>query len=162
MLDLIAMYEAQKVFRNRIDYKGNDRFGELILALQVELGECANELPEAFKFWAHKENNLQDALIEYADGLHFILDIGHEIFFEDFDMIYLLSGADKKRPIATQFRYIFALVSKLDKTKSSITFIELLSEYIGLGEMIGFSFEQIEEAFFAKDSINHQRQDNQY
>ncbi|MEK4924133.1 dUTP diphosphatase [Cytobacillus sp. FSL R5-0569] len=162
MLDLIAMYEGQKAFRNRIDYKGYDRFGELILALQVELGECANELPEVFKFWAHKENNIQDALIEYADGLHFILDIGHEIFFEDFDMIYLLSGADKKRPIATQFRYIFALVAKLDKTKSRITFIELLSEYIGLGEMIGFSFEQIEEAFYVKDVINHERQSEGY
>ncbi|MEK4922001.1 dUTP diphosphatase [Cytobacillus sp. FSL R5-0569] len=162
MLDLIAMYEAQKAFRNRIDYKGDDRYGELTLALQVELGECANELPKVFKFWAHKENNLQDALIEYADGLHFILDIGHEIFFEDFDMIYLLSGADKGRPIATQFRYIFALVSKLDKTKSSITFIELLSEYIGLGEMIGFSFEQVEEAFYVKDVINHERQSECY
>ncbi|MCA1027561.1 dUTP diphosphatase [Cytobacillus kochii] len=64
--------------------------------------------------------------------------------------------------MAPQFRYLFSLVAKLDKTKSPITFIELISEYIALGQMIDFFFEQIEEAFYVKDVINQERQSEIY
>lgn len=220
-MDFKGMYEAQKVFRSRIDYKGSDRFEKLILALQVELGECANEW-RGFKFWSKNINpsNLihttagatpenavyfkcmseedcgeysskedfvsllkdldyevcpkchvdnvysfreQNPLLEeYVDGLHFILELGIEIYFEDFEMIYRLSEVDRQRPVTSQFRRIFFLVSMLDKNKSAITFIELISEYLILGELLEFSFEEIEEAYYQKNAVNHNRQNEGY
>lgn len=162
MMDFKGMYEAQKAFRSRIDYKGSDRFEKLILALQVELGECANELPESFKFWAHKENNLETALVEYVDGLSFILDLGIEIYFEDFEMIYRLSSKDKDKSVSSQFNRIFSLVARFNWNKSPITYIELISEYLILGELLGFSFEEIEEAYYQKNAVNHSRQNEGY
>ncbi|WP_433956964.1 dUTP diphosphatase [Cytobacillus horneckiae] len=162
MMDFKGMYEAQKAFRSRIDYKGSDRFEKLILALQVELGECANELPESFKFWAHKKNDLETALVEYVDGLSFILDLGIEIYFEDFEMIYRLSSKDKDKSVSSQFNRIFSLVARFNWNKSPITYIELISEYLILGELLGFSFEEIEEAYYQKNAVNHSRQNEGY
>ncbi|MEX3715404.1 dUTP diphosphatase [Cytobacillus horneckiae] len=185
MMDFKGMYEAQKAFRNRIDYKGSDRFEKLILALQVELGECANEW-RGFKFWSvdqeprvGKERKLQilnfesleellesiprnPLLEEYVDGLHFILELGIEIYFEDFEMIYRLAEMDRQRPVTSQFRRIFFLVSMFDKNKSTVTFIELISEYLILGELLEFSFEEIEEAYYQKNAVNHSRQNEGY
>lgn len=162
MMDFKGMYEAQKAFRSRIDYKGSDRFEKLILALQVELGECANELPESFKFWAHKENNLETALVEYVDGLSFILDLGIEIAFDDFEMIYVFTSGDEKRNIESQFINLFSLVLNFKKYKNEFTFIELISEFMVLGGLIGFSLEQIEEAYYQKNAVNHSRQNEGY
>lgn len=187
MMDFKGMYEAQKAFRNRIDYKGSDRFEKLILALQVELSECANEWC-GFKFWSKNQEPIiskntcehcnrygmksccgcegelyvNPLLEEYVDGLHFILDIGIEIYFEDFEMIYRLAEVDRQRPVTSQFRRIFFLVIMLDKNKSAVTFIELISEYLILGELLGFSFEQIEEAYYQKNAVNHSRQNEGY
>ncbi|MEH6941509.1 dUTP diphosphatase [Bacillus sp. JJ722] len=50
-MNLEKMFETQKVLRERIDYNEKDRFEKLVLALLVELGECANEW-RGFKFWS--------------------------------------------------------------------------------------------------------------
>jgi len=34
--------------------------------------------------------------------------------------------------------------------------------FIGLGEMLGFSWKQVEDAYYAKNKINHERQDAGY
>ncbi|WP_433958873.1 dUTP diphosphatase [Cytobacillus horneckiae] len=187
MLEFKGMYEAQKAFRSRIDYKGSDRFEKLILSLQVELGECANEW-RGFKFWSENQESITSKntcehcnrygmksccgcegklyvnplLEEYSDGLHFILDLGIEIYFEDFEMIYRLSSKDKDKSVSSQFNRIFSLVARFNWNKSPITYIELISEYLILGELLGFSFEQIEEAYYQKNAVNHSRQNEGY
>lgn len=42
-MQLDKLFAAQKELRDHINYTGEDRFEKLILALLVELGECANE-----------------------------------------------------------------------------------------------------------------------
>lgn len=37
-----------------------------------------------------------------------------------------------------------------------------LELYIGLGEMLGFTWDQIEEAYYAKNKVNHERQNTGY
>src|SRR5699024_12342750 len=39
---------------------------------------------------------------------------------------------------------------------------EGLELFLKLGEMLGFTWEQIEESYFAKNKINHERQANGY
>lgn len=50
-MNLQKFFDTQKVLRDRIGYNGEDRFEKLILALLVEIGECANEW-RGFKFWS--------------------------------------------------------------------------------------------------------------
>lgn len=50
-MNLQKLFDTQKVLRDRIGYEGEDRFEKLILALLVEIGECANEW-RGFKFWS--------------------------------------------------------------------------------------------------------------
>jgi dimeric dUTPase (all-alpha-NTP-PPase superfamily) len=38
----------------------------------------------------------------------------------------------------------------------------LFAAYLNLGEMLGFTEEQIEQAYFEKNKINHQRQEVGY
>ncbi|MEK3888088.1 dUTPase [Bacillus sp. FSL K6-3431] len=80
------MFETQKVLDDRIvkekGLEGQDLLDKKILALQVELGEMANELPVVFKFWSNKKNDYDKALKEYVDCLHFILSFGNSIDLE--------------------------------------------------------------------------------
>ena len=40
-MNLDKLFQAQKELRERINYNGEDRFEKLVLALLVEIGECA-------------------------------------------------------------------------------------------------------------------------
>jgi dimeric dUTPase (all-alpha-NTP-PPase superfamily) len=161
-MNLNQLFEAQKEFRNRINYNESDRLNKLILALQVELGECANELPEVFKFWSKKKkNNYEKALMEYVDGLHFVLEIGIEHEF-DKEVEYLEVTPLKLDDIVYQFTELMRADWYMYDLGGGGYFHEGLELYLGLGEMIGFTSEQIHAAYFAKNQINHARQDAGY
>ena len=160
--------------------EGENRLTKKILALQVELGELANELPEVFKFWSKKKNNYKRALEEYVDCLHFILSIGLEkkkfIDFEmelkatfDIDAVDLIVYKDET--IEAQFNNLFLEIGVLydaiygcayDINNEFESYSNVFSYFIGLGEMLGFTWEQIEQAYFAKNKVNHQRQEDGY
>lgn len=162
-MNLSKLFETQNVLRERIGYKGPDRFEKLKLALLVELGECANELPEVFKFWSSKKkNNYEKALMEYVDGLHFVLEIGLEIhskFHVPYKRITLRNEITKK------FNAVYRKAATLDELELLVDdhpYELLVTEYIELGELLGFTWEQVQAAYFSKNYINHQRQDAGY
>lgn len=190
VLDEHIMNEHPEIRENEsnLDWK--------LLALQVELGECANEW-RGFKKWSknqeprthllvkvdsngHRETN--PLLEEYVDCLHFMLSIGLEEFtYIDFGEKFFgpvnLELTNnivpvKYQDIAKQFLYLFNSIGYLtdsvlenEMTMSSETFglyVESIRVFIGLGEMLGFTWEQIEAAYFEKNKINHQRQEAGY
>ncbi|MEH7521984.1 dUTP diphosphatase [Bacillus sp. JJ1503] len=183
-MDLKKLFEIQKVLRDRINYNEPDRFNKLVLALLVELGECANEW-RGFKFWSvnqlphtsavrvpcmmDEDKEFYNPLLEeYVDGLHFVFEIGIEIAEEiQFDVEdYFKEIADeirgksqKSRTITEQFSYIFYLTTSVNY---DFNFPYLFAAYYHLGEMLGFTWEQIEQAYFEKNKINHQRQESGY
>ena len=218
-MNLAKLFETQKVLRDRISYEGEDRFEKLVLALQVEIGECANEW-RGFKFWSKnqepktyddkicidclgtgriedpetsfgfescemdcpkcKGNGLIEKnplLEEYVDGLHFVLELGLEEY-EDHDVKLpiakwnLDTNLIKYPTISKQFNKLFNEVGILedavtdhefyDASDVEDTFENLLRMYIGLGEMLGFTWEQIEQAYYAKNQVNHERQNSGY
>ena len=172
MINLAKLFQTQKLLDNRIvdehNLQGQDLLPKKILALQVELGELANELPEVFKFWSNKKNNYEKALEEYADGLHFILSIGNDISLANVS-IKNLDGEFKDT--LECFRHCNNWVVNLDytlhETACYISTIEkvyknLISVFLELGEMLGFTTDQIEQAYYQKNNINHQRQTDHY
>jgi dimeric dUTPase (all-alpha-NTP-PPase superfamily) len=202
-MNLQKLFEAQRKLDEHIirekGLEGKDLLPDKILALQVELGELANEW-RGFKFWSEDQKPRTDMvkdcsfcrgtgaiewsmktcgkcygtgiekrwnplLEEYVDCLHFILSIGLDVGIEVWEphvsqvAISLKSG----EPIIAQFQEVFYRVANLYfRADKETTWDYLVSHFIGLGLMLGFTWEQIEEAYFAKNRINHERQECGY
>lgn len=168
--------------------EGEDRLAKKILALMVELGELANEW-RGFKYWSNNqkpriraydecpcgtdygscdEYGCDDGLLtynplleEYVDCLHFILSVGLELNIPE---IY---GTETKwdgltsdeTDITQQFLLVFENVNKL---VHPIDWINLFEEFYILGEMLGFTWNEVEEAYMRKNAVNHHRQESGY
>ena len=188
-MNLKHLFELQRKLDEHIvkekGLEGQDLLPKKILALQVELGELANEW-RGFKFWSedqepktHKfklvksETEHGEVVIptpynplleEYVDCLHFILSIGLDINV-DTNINY---GMTISRDVTEQF---FEVYRDVLEVKESVEFefdgVEkyrdlLVPDFLGLGKMLGFTWEQIEQAYLAKNKINHLRQESGY
>lgn len=169
-MNLSKLFEMQRELDARIEWEHpeepeEDRLAKKILALLVELGELANELPEIFKFWSNKKNTYERALEEFCDVLHFVLSIGLEIGIDDICNIQ----AKKDSHVMYMFLDIAELTLKLldyeiegYQTYQDFVYMELFEKVLGLGELLGFTWEQIERAYMSKNAENHARQENGY
>ncbi|TKZ16963.1 dUTPase [Bacillus velezensis] len=185
-MNLQKMFEMQKVLDDRIikekGLEGQDLLPNLILALQVELAECANEW-RGFKHWSNDREPrnhcklcqlietphiCQNPLLEeYVDCLHFILSIGNRLGWNDTDTIddvvaqHLISekgfGTAKTFSCLLSIAYGFHF-SNVEKR----TYISLFTTFFELGSNLGFKWEQIEAAYMDKNAVNHQRQQEGY
>ncbi|MFE8696960.1 dUTP diphosphatase [Cytobacillus sp. FJAT-53684] len=137
-----------------------DLFDRKILALLVELGELANET-RCFKFWSLKESSPKPIILEeYVDGVHFILSLGLECGFdqeEDYRTDLL-----KAESVNDQFLLIFDQISKFRTSRSVHDFKALVCAYLHLGELLGFSSEETEQAYIDKNEVNYERQQQGY
>jgi dimeric dUTPase (all-alpha-NTP-PPase superfamily) len=190
-MNLEKLFETQRQLDLRIEQQhprqeGEDRFAKKILALQVELGELCN-CWRGFKFWSNDQEprtygfkynkfdekgnvleweideTVNPLLEEYVDCLHFILSIGleleiPEIYGVEFENIYCGDETD----ITNQFLN----VKKLALLDIPYTYAgewnELFIEFVCLGQMLGFTWDQIEEAYMKKNEVNHKRQQEGY
>lgn len=166
-MNLTKLFETQRKFRERVNYQGSDRFEKLILALLVELGECANEW-RGFKFWSKNQEprtkvqdphaypivNKNPLLEEYVDGLHFVLELGIELNQQPSKVQSFCY-----ENVLKQFNGLYWAVNILE-TKDEFDWV--LRKYLGLGEMLGFTWEEIEQAYYEKNKVNHQRQEEGY
>ncbi|TAA71656.1 dUTPase [Planomicrobium okeanokoites] len=162
-MDISNLLEAQKeldaeIEKNHPTVEKEERLLKRTLALLVELGELANELPEVFKFWSNKKNNYEKALEEYVDGLHFFLSIALE---EGPDQLsvqrpYMQASAN----ILDCYLDIFEDVSRIDCEIGPLG--RSFYRYIELGQMLGFTWEQIEMSYMMKNALNHHRQETGY
>jgi dimeric dUTPase (all-alpha-NTP-PPase superfamily) len=99
-------------------------------------------------------------LEEFVDGLHFILSIGLDITEPE---LIQLREIDKAETITEQFIMVFDAVRELYEFEyEHWDYESLLIRFIDLGEMLGFTWEQIEEAYLRKNAVNHQRQESGY
>ena len=183
MNNLAKLFKTQKLLDNRIVDKhnlhGQDLLPKKILALQVELGELAQNW-RGFKFWSrdqeprtelfdeeydliHMESvgleQKNPLLEEYVDCLHFILSIGNDLELNI--ELYTILPIEHKT-ILDQFSRTYYVISDLEHDPSQEELIAFLQYFLGLGEMLGFTPEQIEQSYYQKNAINHQRQTDHY
>jgi dimeric dUTPase (all-alpha-NTP-PPase superfamily) len=170
-MNLKHLFELQakldeRIYKEHPVQEGEDRLAKKILALQVELGELANELPEVFKFWSNKKNNYEKALEELVDCLHFLLSIGLELETTNIVIDSDYTGADTTETFIFAFETVIELANSIrDGNKSYIyqVYEELFNLFVGLGEKyLGFTWEQVEKAYLDKNKINHERQESGY
>jgi dimeric dUTPase (all-alpha-NTP-PPase superfamily) len=101
-------------------------------------------------------------LEEYVDGLHFVMELGLERDDTTLTVPYDENWILKKRDITVQFNSIFDVIGNFSKYRTVGNYSALLDLYMGLGEMLGFTWKDIEQAYFAKNKINHVRQETGY
>ncbi|MDQ0230990.1 dUTP diphosphatase [Metabacillus malikii] len=158
-MNLDKLFSMQKELDEKIEAKHGLHNEPLIekklLALLVEVGELANET-RCFKFWSVKPPApVQVILEEYVDGIHFILSIGLELKLDKTDL-HFEGGED--RTVTEQFLTIYESIATLKQKLTSENYVTLFNHYIHLGKLLGFSNEQIEQAYVAKNDVNHERQ----
>ncbi|MGP9074759.1 dUTP diphosphatase [Geobacillus thermodenitrificans subsp. calidus] len=106
-------------------------------------------------------------LEEFADGLHFLLSIGNDInmneVYEDYEPKPLYFGdGDILGQFIVVYDWINSLYFHRHEDVNGEIYDLVFAYFLGLGEMLGFTWEQIEEAYMRKNAINHERQNNGY
>ncbi|MBS4176087.1 dUTP diphosphatase [Lederbergia citrea] len=142
------------------DLQNTDLVERKLLALLVEMGELANET-RCFKFWSKKPASDQDIILEeFVDGIHFILSIGLELGFSERDIPIVSSEGNED--VVQGFLKIYNLVDQLRQSRSADTYEELLRQYFILGQSLGFSIDDVQQAYKAKNEVNYKRQQEGY
>lgn len=199
-MNLEKLFETQKVLRERINYQGDDRFNKLVLALLVELGECANEW-RGFKFWSKDQEPRKEIVVcsvceqwlsdkaescetcdyigapnepvkkrplleEYVDGLHFIMELCIEV---NVNHVHVESYIREQKKVIGEIEehigYLYNRVSALMETtgiQTKFKLLQIFNAYVGLGHRLGFTWKEIEQAYYDKNKVNHTRQDEGY
>lgn len=179
-MNIQPIIEKQKALMEHIatehpEQPGENRFKKRLLALAVEVGECANEW-RGFKFWSkdqqprtHKARkpyiDLDDAdfynplLEEFVDGLHFVVDIG---ISKDFKFPEWEFPEGSFLDIDGCFLEVITDIGYLDSFENQDSFEDLYYSFIYLGAALGFTWEEIEQEYNHKNEINHMRQQNGY
>lgn len=204
-MNLAKLFETQRILDEHImdehpGLKVQENLDWKVLALQVELGECANEW-RGFKKWSNDQkprtklftwvdafgevikslfdprmsnNNpigfngfsVKNPLLEeYVDCLHFILSIGLELNIQDryADEVNFNIGSRAKRTFPTdEFRNTFRKIAVFDMHWNEQDYMDVFTAFSTLGDSIGFTEEQIEQAYYEKNEINHERQATGY
>ncbi|MGH2319368.1 dUTP diphosphatase [Planococcus sp. SE5232] len=205
---LTELFETQRLLDAEIERKhpripDEDRLEKRVLALLVELGECANEW-RGFKFWSNRQtaNTLYQTtcdpdaathhycedckedvankdtlkhfkkcegvlyplraknplLEEYVDCVHFALSIGLQLNIP----LNLEWGPYRKKTVTEQFKDLLQADWETYYPNVYHGYCRNMELLIGLGEMLGFTWEQIETAYMSKNVTNWKRQEEGY
>ncbi|WP_411333552.1 dUTP diphosphatase [Metabacillus indicus] len=162
-MNLTKLFEMQHTLDMKIEkqhgLEKESLIHKKILALYVEVGELANET-RCFKFWSLKPPAETDVILEeYVDGVHFILSLGIEI--EKTSGIEMQQNAEEKT-LTAHFADVFNAIAEFEKNHEDEQFTLLFSKYMHLGQALGFSGAQIEDAYMKKNEVNHDRQKQGY
>jgi dimeric dUTPase (all-alpha-NTP-PPase superfamily) len=129
-----------------------------LLALLVEVGEMINET-KTFKFWSKKPSAEKPIILdEYADGLHFLLSLSIEV--QSSQHHYEIAHLSKTLTQATID--VFQAISDLSKAFTVKALEKSFQSYINLIPLLGFTSEEVVEAYFKKLGVNYTRQKNAY
>jgi dimeric dUTPase (all-alpha-NTP-PPase superfamily) len=161
-MNLKKLYELQKNLDDRIreqhNLQGVSLLSKKTLALNVEIGELANET-RCFKYWSDKKASDRDRILEeYVDCLHFILAIGIEKEYDDTPIELKSTDYD----MTEQFLTLYIDINDFMVCSSKDHYITLFEDFLSFGKSLGFSEEDVEDAYVKKNNINHKRQDEGY
>lgn len=109
----------------------------------------------------HSEIYVGNRLLEeYVDCLHFILSIGLDLNMEHITPYPY--GCPSSSTIPRIFTSLMANIEYFLEDEDEYNYAMYFCQFIGLGEMLGFSWDQIIQAYLEKNQINHKRQEGGY
>lgn len=137
-----------------------DVFSEKCLALLTELGELANET-RCFKFWSTKGKSEKAVILEeYVDNIHFLLSLGLEKghTFSEIEV----APIEKDLEETAAFNHLYTLCVTFYSEQSRANYLALFEAYLQLGELLGFSEHDLQQAYYDKNEVNYERQQTGY
>jgi dimeric dUTPase (all-alpha-NTP-PPase superfamily) len=164
-VDTANLFKMQAALDRHIEAEHNleneDLAERKILALLVELGELANET-RCFKFWSLKGPSATETILEeYVDGIHFILSLGIEGGFQETISAWQLNGS-QSTDLTAQFLTLYGVINAYRAKQNQDAYQTLFTEYMTLGAMLGFTPTDVENAYFEKNKVNYERQQQGY
>lgn len=136
-----------------------DVFEKKGLALIVELAELANET-RVFKFWSSKGPSEREVILEeYVDSIHFLLSLGIE---KDLDMLNEWPEPLADKDLTSLFLKTNRSILEFMEQHSVSAYQTVWSCYGAIAEILGFSYEDVIEAYVAKNQKNYDRQKEGY
>ncbi|MFC7393696.1 dUTP diphosphatase [Scopulibacillus cellulosilyticus] len=163
---LTKLFQEQRILDDRIlenhDLESKDLLKDKLLAFYVEVGELANET-RCFKFWSFKPASKREIILEeYVDGVHFLLSIGLDLEFNDASQLIIKYTKKSRGSLTDHFHAVIESINRLREGTNQKNYQELYNEYLSLGIALGFSSNDIIDAYFKKNQINHKRQESSY
>lgn len=173
-MNLQKLYKMQEELDNHILLNNYKRTGKgigkekllnnTVLALQVEIAELANAT-RCFKHWSTKEPESKERLLdELADILHFYLSVGNQIGFKMGNMFEYYSIKAIMNDISEDKTYSFVrLMVTANKIIDNLEYYTVFGHrLLTLGELLGFTDEEVEQAYLNKHKENYRRQREGY
>ena len=159
-MDLNKLFKAQAELDKHIveekGLQGQDLLKKKTVALICELYECVNE-SRFFKFWSNKSMNRDNALEEYADTIHFAISIANDVGLDDYEF-----GDSRSRDLNDLTLGITNLATLIPERPTKNNVRTLLNLIIKLGYQLGFTEDEVIEAYHSKNKENHLRQETGY
>lgn len=162
---LTRYYDIQRTLDERIIKKFNlpqklevSIFRKRVIALIVEVSETMNDW-RGFKFWSENQEPKPTLLEEYVDGLHFVLSLGIQIGEVEHMPLFPSEEVTKETTVEESFLVVTHMATLLLEDNY---YASLLQAYMDFGYLLGFTWEDITEAYVVKNQTNHHRQDNGY
>lgn len=151
-------YELDEYIKKNHQLENQSFFEEKFLALLVELGELANET-RCFKYWSTKKSSDKEIVLEeYVDNIHFILSLGIEKEFQ-FSSI-TVEPIDQNK--TKQFNTVFLRAVQFYQEQSEENYIKMVESYLQLANLLGFTENDIFNAYIEKNEVNYERQKSGY
>lgn len=150
--------ELDRYIQENHGLEEEDLVSRKILAFQVELGELANET-RCFKFWSLKPASPSNVILEeYVDGLHFLLSLGLELSctFE------FLEPATAESDMTKQFQRVYRFASGFEEEPTAPNYRLLFAAFLALGRQLQLTEHGVMEAYWEKNQVNRQRQEEGY
>ncbi len=161
-LDLSEFYAEQKLLdediflRHDVTYESTKT--RRLLALIVEIGELINAT-RCHKFWSVKDPESKERILdEYADGLHFFLSNGLSIGVKNYTVTYEKSEEEINEQFYALYHAILVFFDKRDEESYRLA----LSKFFSMVYPLGYSVDELIDAYRKKMKVNHQRQETHY
>lgn len=166
---LLKMVELQKALDNRIYSTFNCEYDEYKtrIAFIDELGELTHELKAEWCYWKKTQTpvNRERVLDELVDCWHFVLSQSYHLDRNKFE-----DGIDNFVDLANEIKEPTKFTSKdLDEYLNLVAILIIRISYcacfnmmLGLSNLLGFTFEEVYNAYIRKNKENHERQNRGY
>ena len=97
-------------------------------------------------------------LDEYADGLHFFLSLGIDIGSTKIE--YEISKPDDD--LTQQFINVYTLISIFAEDATEDNYEVAFNAFLNILPLLGYSWKELEEAYYKKLGTNYVRQETNY
>lgn len=152
---LLELLEMQRTLDNAILVKKGVieyPLEKMKIALFVELGELMNEFSTKFKYWKSSAvDNREKGLIEYVDCLHFVLSLCTQQ--KDFTTNGLEFDNCKLYGKDSLARFLIFIGLQVEHGNYKTALYDLFK----IGNDLGFSWQEIYDAYMKKNKINYER-----